>query len=155
MFNVFLTVISSIFPFLKELILGNQTVRDALTQNKFMVFMGFLFLFVFGANLYMDDANTYLKGQVTALSQQLSAAKQLTPITCPKIDPKIVLSTPALPATVSATTLPTQADMAAKDARIKALEQELSKQHTAHRRPSSTATSTTQPVHDPLDRLYN
>jgi len=152
MLSAFLTLITSIFPFLKELILGNQTVRDALSHNKLMVFMGFLFLFMFGANLYMDDVDVYLKGQVDSLNKQLTALKSTPPLTCPKIDPKIVLSSPPEP--VHPPTAPTQADLDAKDAIIKKLQEELHRKNSPKRAPPNS-TTTTAPPHDPLDRLYN
>jgi hypothetical protein len=142
MFNIFLTLISSIFPFLKELVLGNQTVRDALMNNKLMVFMAFLFIFIFGSNLYTHDINTYLKNKVDDLTKQLAEKTSSPPSICPPITPKVVFATPSVKESIVD---PNQGVIAAKDARIKQLEMELSKKKH---------TSQAEVTNDPLDRLY-
>lgn len=142
MFNDFLTLIWSVFPFLKELILGNQTVRDVILKNKLFVFLLLLFLFMMGSNLYMDDTVKYLRSQIAADQKKIteiqtknSVPPQLKTVTCPGI---------ASPAAKPQAPPPVEESPQeqAKDREIERLRHELSNHGPE------------KPKDDPLDRLY-
>jgi zona occludens toxin (predicted ATPase) len=167
MFNGFLALIWGVLPFLKELILGNQTVRDTLMKNKLVVFLALLFLFVMGSNFYMEDTAKYLKNQNTTLSKQLvDASSQASK--CPSVlTPATVATTKLSP--VPASTAPTLVPpMVAtpnvavahtgvpvpdtKDQEIAALKTQL--QQAQRKSHSSRSDSPTSVPNDPLDKLY-
>jgi hypothetical protein len=153
MFGEFLTLMLSIFPFFKELILGNQTVRDAFMHNKLVVLLGILFLFMIGSNLYIDDTAKYLKLQVDKLNAQIAADKVKVPV------PGSTLLCPAKPIAIATTPLPILTPTPAvavespaeqlKDTEINTLKSQL-QQATTHPKATKKA-----PVADPLDKLYS
>lgn len=87
MFQGFIMALLGLIPFLKELILGNQTIRQAIMNNKFVVVLGFVFMLLFGSMLYMRDAAKAANERAVHFKSLLEAKVCPTPQTVILPDP--------------------------------------------------------------------
>lgn len=146
MFQGFIMALLGLIPFLKELILGNQTIRQAIMNNKFVVVLGFVFMLLFGSMLYMRDAATAANERANRFKLELNSKVCPTPQTVFLPDPQATSREELI--------LTLKAQIKDLEARIPAPEGKSSHKSNHHTKYRTNHGTNDDTENEALDRLY-